>query len=170
MEHSVKLTSVSSAPLLVVRRRATLPELSKVVPEACGVVWTFIRRAQVASHGRNVAVYLNDKIDVIDMEVGVEVGADVGADRAGGEVTLSGTPAGTVATTTHVGPYTGLPGAHEAVRQWCKAGQHRLAGPNWEVYGHWSDDPAKLRTDVFYLLRADAMPPGSSTTTGRTRP
>jgi hypothetical protein len=24
---------------------------------------------------------------------------------------------------------------------------------SWELYGHWEDDPAKLRTDVFYLLR-----------------
>ncbi len=23
---------------------------------------------------------------------------------------------------------------------------------SWEVYGHWSEDPAQLRTDVFYLL------------------
>jgi len=159
MQYSVNLTSVTSSPLLVVRRRATLPELSKVLPEACGVVWTFIRRAQVASHGRNVAVYLNDKLDLMDLEVGVEVGVDVTADgAAGGEVTPSETPAGTVATTTHFGPYTGLAGAHEAVRQWCRDRQYRLAGPNWEVYGHWSDDPAKLRTDVFYLLSTDAMP------------
>jgi hypothetical protein len=38
-----------------------------------------------------------------------------------------------------------------------------LAGPNWEVYGHWQDewnsDPSKIRTDVFYLLVAD---PGSA--------
>jgi len=27
-----------------------------------------------------------------------------------------------------------------------------FAGPNWEIYGHWTDDPAQLRTDVFYLL------------------
>ena len=161
MLYSVSLTSVISAPLLVVRRRATLPELSKVVPEACGLVWTFIRRTQVASPGRNVAVYLNDNIDLIDLEVGVEVGADVAADgAAGGEVTLSKTPSGTVVTTTHFGSYTRLPGAHEAIRQWCKAHQHPLAGPNWEVYGHWSDDPAKLRTDVFYLLSTDANPAG----------
>jgi hypothetical protein len=35
-----------------------------------------------------------------------------------------------------------------------------LAGPNWEIYGHWLDewnnDPAKIRTDVFYLLQPDS--------------
>jgi hypothetical protein len=28
-----------------------------------------------------------------------------------------------------------------------------IALPFWEVYGDWSDDPAKLRTDVLYLLK-----------------
>ena len=26
------------------------------------------------------------------------------------------------------------------------------AGPAWEIYGDWTDDPAQLRTDVQYLL------------------
>jgi hypothetical protein len=34
-----------------------------------------------------------------------------------------------------------------------------LAGPNWEIYGHWKDewnnDPSKICTEVFYLLAAD---------------
>jgi len=31
-----------------------------------------------------------------------------------------------------------------------------MAGPRWEVYGHWSDNPATRRTDIFYLLTEDA--------------
>jgi hypothetical protein len=27
-----------------------------------------------------------------------------------------------------------------------------LAGPRWEVYGDWRDDPAELETEVYYLL------------------
>jgi hypothetical protein len=25
---------------------------------------------------------------------------------------------------------------------------------NWEVYGDWDDDPARRRTDVYFLLEA----------------
>lgn len=75
-------------------------------------------------------------------------------------MTLSATPAGTVATTAHLGLYTRLPEAHEAVRQWCSTHKHRLAGPNWEVYDHWSDNPEKVRTDVYYLLTTDAKSAG----------
>jgi hypothetical protein len=29
---------------------------------------------------------------------------------------------------------------------------------NWEIYGHWDDDPSKVRTDVFYFLDQEAKP------------
>jgi hypothetical protein len=42
------------------------------------------------------------------------------------------------------------------VKQWCRDHQHRLAGPSWEIYGHWQrdwdTDPSRIRTDVFWLL------------------
>ncbi|HEX4962175.1 MAG TPA: hypothetical protein VF173_15170 [Thermoanaerobaculia bacterium] len=54
--------------------------------------------------------------------------------------------------TVHYGPYERLGGAHDAVRHWCAEHKLALAGPLWELYGHWEEDPAKLRTDVFYLV------------------
>ena len=149
MPYEVRLMTVPGTALLVVRRRAPQSQLSVVVPEACGVVWEYIRRAHVASPGRNVAVYLNGKID---LEVGVEVGGDAMGE---GDVGLSATPAGLVVTTTHRGSYAGLSHAHQAVREWCEAQRRRASGPNWEVYGHWTDNLAELRTDVSYLLSAD---------------
>ncbi len=62
------------------------------------------------------------------------------------------TPAGVVATTVYMGPYDQMKPAHEAIHRWARENGRPLAGSSWEVYGHWSDDPAKLRTDIFYLL------------------
>ena len=63
---------------------------------------------------------------------------------------------GTVASVTHLGPYGGLGAAHQAIHDWCRANNHRTAGPSWEIYGHWKDewnaDPSQIRTDVFYLV------------------
>jgi len=28
-----------------------------------------------------------------------------------------------------------------------------VAGVTWEVYGDWHDDPAQVRTDVYFLLQ-----------------
>jgi effector-binding domain-containing protein len=27
-----------------------------------------------------------------------------------------------------------------------------LAGPRWEIYGHMSDDPAEIETEIHYLV------------------
>ena len=68
----------------------------------------------------------------------------------------SATPAGAVAWTTHLGPYAGLGAAHDAVHRWSAANGRKLAGPRWEVYGHWQEEwsssPSRIRTDVYYLL------------------
>jgi effector-binding domain-containing protein len=145
----VQLQQLNSVPLAVIRRQASPSELSRVVPECCGLVWNELR-AQQAQAGRNVAIYWDGGIR---LEVGVELRGPF-AER--GEVVRSATPAGTVAAATHFGPYSGLGGAHDAVRQWCKANNHSLMGPNWEIYGHWqpswNTDPSQIRTDVYYQL------------------
>ena len=153
MEYDIRLEHVGSHPLAVVRRRASTPELSRVVPDACGAVWNVVRSQQLTGAGRHVAVYL-------DCQINLEVGVEFDAPFAGyDEVIGSATPAGLVATTTHYGPYGLLHEAHEAIRLWCGNNGYTFAGPSWEIYGHWEDewnsDPTKIRTDVFYLLVAN---------------
>jgi effector-binding domain-containing protein len=153
MKYVIRLEQLNSRPLAVVRRHARLQELAKVVPDACGIVWGVLRTQQVTGAGRHVAVYLDDQIN---LEVGVELDAPFAGH---GEVVGSATPAGPVAVTTHYGPYGLLHEAHEAIRLWCGNNGYRLAGPNWEIYGHWKDewnsDPTKISTEVFYLLGSD---------------
>ena len=147
--YSIRLQDVPSIPLAVIRRQATAAELSKLVPECCGLVWAAVK-AQRTQAGRHVAIYWNGDIR---LEVGVELeGPFVEHDP----VIRSATPGGAAAVVTHFGPYGGLGAAHAAVRMWCEANGHRLAGPNWEIYGHWQQEwntnPALIRTDVFYQI------------------
>jgi effector-binding domain-containing protein len=149
--YSVQLQDLPGVPVAVIRRQATASELSKVVPECCGLVWNELR-AQKTPAGRHVAIYWSWSDD-IRLEVGVEAqGPFVEANS----VVRSATPSGRVATVTHVGPYHRLGVAHTAVQQWCAENGHRLAGPSWEIYGHWepewNDNPALIRTDVFYQI------------------
>ena len=76
-----------------------------------------------------------------------------------GNVVRSATPAGPTASVVHLGPYQQLGAAHKAIVDWCAAHNHQLAGPNWEIYGHWQDgwntDPSQIRTDVYYQLSPD---------------
>jgi effector-binding domain-containing protein len=147
--YAVRLQQLESTPIAVVRRRASAAELPRLVPECCGLVWTAVR-AQKTPAGRHVAIYWDA---TIRLEVGVELH---GPFAEQGEVVRSATPAGAAAAVTHLGPYSGLGAAHAAICDWCKAGNHRLAGPSWEIYGHWQsewdDDPSRIRTDIFYQL------------------
>lgn len=147
--HKVRLQHVESVPLAVVRRHVSAAELSRVVPEGCGLVWNALK-AQGIRGGRHVAIYW-------DGGIRLDVGAEVSGPFAEtGELVRSATPAGDVATVTHLGPYGGLGAAHAAIREWCRSEQRKPAGPNWEIYGHWLSEwdanPSQIRTDVFYLL------------------
>jgi effector-binding domain-containing protein len=145
----VQVRQLEPVPLVVIKRQARPADLSRLVPECCGLVWNAVR-AQELKGGRHVALYRDGSIR---LEVGVELS---GPFVEQGEVVRSATPAGAVASTTHFGPYGGLGAAHDAVRRWCQDHGHRLAGPSWEIYGHWeaawNDDPLRIRTDVCYLL------------------
>jgi effector-binding domain-containing protein len=145
----VQVAHLDSLPLAVVRRQARASELAKAVPELCGVVWSFVRAHRLRG-GRHVAIYWDG---TIRLEVGVEMSDPF---QNEGDVVQSATPAGRTASVVHFGPYHQLGVAHKAIRDWCAANDLPLAGPNWEIYGHWQDDwnadPSKVRTDVFYQL------------------
>jgi effector-binding domain-containing protein len=152
MQYPVIVQHVASQTTAVVRCRAKQADLAQVVPAGCGEVWAYARAAGLPRPGRHLALYL-------DGEINLEVGAEMDQPFTGNDrVVCSSTPAGLVATTVHLGPYHLLGGAHDAILKWCAANGHTLAGPSWEVYGHWTDDPAQLRTDVFYLLQAGTAP------------
>lgn len=151
----VRLARVAPQLTAVVRSIAPRHTLSTAVPAACGEVWNYMRAAQLPKPGRNVALYLDGRIT---FEAGAEV---TGPFPTSDRVVCSQTPGGLVATVTHVGPYNHLAAAHSAILAWCAAEGHALAGPNWEVYGHWTDDPSQLRTDVYYLLASQGGSPAS---------
>jgi effector-binding domain-containing protein len=152
--YAIRFEPLESIPVAVIRRDVGQGELSRVVPECCGLVWNALR-AQGARGGRHVAIYRDGGDSGIHVEVGAEVLVPFSEQ---GDVVRSATPAGLVAWTTHLGPYTELGAAHAAARQWCEKNGHATAGPNWEIYGHWKQEwdsnPSQIRTDVFYLLRS----------------
>ena len=144
----IRLEQVAPKPTAVVRRRASQDALSRVVPQACGEVWAFHKSSPLPGAGRHVALYL-------DCEINLEVGVEVAHPFAGSDtVFCSCTPGGLVAVAEHWGPYNKLGEAHSALLEWCAAQGHSLAGPSWEVYGHPDQDPSRILSEVYYLLRS----------------
>src|SRR5437773_8901718 len=69
MSSPVVLLTVSAIPVAVVRRFVKSFELSRAVPECCGLAWKAVR-AQNVKAGRNVAIYWDGSIR---LEAGVEL-------------------------------------------------------------------------------------------------
>jgi len=61
--------------------------------------------------------------------------------------------AGEAAVGVHVGSYDRMKETHDAIHAWRAANSRAFAGKSWEIYGDWSDDPAKLETTIVYLLK-----------------
>ena len=150
MPYEIKIHSVPWRQLAVVRRRLKWSELGEHLIPLLDRVYFKGRAGKVIQSGQNVFVYRDGTKEGVTVEVGVEVSnrfEDVD------DVVYSSTPFGEVASTLHVGPYSDLGGAHDAVRRWCEEHRRPQANVWWEVYGDWDDDPSKLQTEVFYLLQ-----------------
>ena len=81
----------------------------------------------------------------MELELGIPVGPDAGQS--------SGLPGGRAAVLRHVGPFSELRGACEALQEW--AGD-RAAGPFWESYvtnPREEPDSSRWSTEIFLPLR-----------------
>jgi effector-binding domain-containing protein len=146
MNPSVTIAYVTERPTAVVAATTTWRDFPSQWKPMLDQVYACLRRHDNPGQGCNVMLY---KDDVPHVEVGVELIAPCELDSP---VVRSVLPAGEVATTVHRGPYQELGVAHGAVTRWCAANGRSLAGPRWEIYGDWREDPAELETEVYYLL------------------
>jgi effector-binding domain-containing protein len=147
MSHEVQVVTTSPRLTAVVARATTWAEFPKLWMQLLDQVYAFLKTSEVQQTGHNVMLY---KDGVPNVEVGVEVS---GAFASDGPVISSTLPAGETAMTVHRGGYDRLGEAHDAIHAWCAANGHELAGPRWEIYGDWHEDPAQLETEVYWLLR-----------------
>jgi len=145
----VRTESASPRALAAVRAQTTRQQLGTDIVLLLDLVWPVLRE-QGVSTGHNVVVYYGGEAGRLTIEAGVEALTDF-TDR--GQVRHAATPPGEVAVATHYGEYSDLASAYAALDLWCRDTGRRPAGVSWEVYGDWEEDPAKRRTDVFFLLR-----------------
>ena len=150
VEYTVSVQTVAARPIAAVKARVPVGKVSATFKQYLDQVYA-ARAHGVQLDGQNIFLYraVSDPKGVVDAEFGVGAKAPF---TSVGSVVYSQVPAGEAATVTHWGDYAKLGNAHDAVVSWCQANGRRLSGTSWEVYGHWTGNPADQRTDVFYLL------------------
>ena len=136
--------------IAAVRHRTTFAALPREIRSYFDVVYAAVRDGAVKPSGHNVAIYRNASEHGVDVECGVRVATKF-ADM--GPIECRELPRGEAATTAHWGPYERLAEAHDRIAAWAAENGRALAGVVWEIYGDWHDDPARVRTDVYHLLK-----------------
>jgi effector-binding domain-containing protein len=149
--HTVEMVTVTACSTAVSRGVAKSWEEfpSRWKPMLDGV-WAFLRHNDLRTEGHNIMVYRSN-VPNLEFEVGVQVTRTF---EPAGAVVPSNLPHGRAAHTIHIGAYGALGEAHDAIARWCRTNGHAPSGTRWEVYGDWEEDPAKLQTDVYWLLES----------------
>lgn len=156
MGYEVTISEAAALHLAAIHDRATLKDLGQKIQLHVGTLLAYFKQTST-KFGRCVVVYWDSAgsqaMIVTESGVPIDVGWEVDAafPGDGASIAVVSTPAGRVATTTHIGPYVRLGEAHRAIAKWCTDHGHHVTGTSWEVYDHpRGDDPP--RTDVYYLL------------------
>lgn len=153
MDYDVKLTNTSATPTAVVTASTNWAEFPALWKTMLDEVWAVLREGDIRGVGHNVMLY---KDDTPNVEVGVQV---AGQFQPRGRVVRSTLPAGLAAMTVQPASPQGIAAAHQAVRQWCAAHGHELAGPRWEIYGDPGPDTGEFDTEVYWLIESAAPRP-----------
>ncbi len=149
--YEVRTEQAHPRALAAVRATTTRQQLGADIVRLLDLVWPVLREQGVGT-GHNVVVYHGGGADgTLTIEAGVET---LTAFSERGQVRAASTPPGAVATASHYGDYSQMAGAYAALEQWITANGRRAAGVTWEVYGDWDEDPAKVRTDIYFLLES----------------
>ncbi|HXQ46254.1 MAG TPA: GyrI-like domain-containing protein [Caulobacteraceae bacterium] len=148
MSYDVTVVDVAPTPLAAVRARTDRAGLGKEIPACLDQVYALVRARKTTGLGHNVVVYPAFDGSAIEILCGVQTPSPIAPE---GAVIAAESPAGRAATVAYFGPYDQMHPAHEAIHRWLGA-QGLKSDVSWEVYGDWSDDPATLRTDIYYRI------------------
>ena len=105
--------------------------------------------ALVPGHGHNFILYSNETNEGGTLLIGVLDRQPGGADP---DVKAAHVPGGRVITAAHMGDYGRMRETYDVLHAEVKAKALRRIWMSLEVYGDWSDEPAKVKTDLYLYL------------------
>jgi effector-binding domain-containing protein len=151
MGYDIEIKDVQAQPMLAIRTTSTPAELPGVFREIINEVWEYCRRIGITPSGPSFGIF-HEFGETVDVEAGFPVPPGTEGE---GRITAGEVPGGKVATAWHVGAYTKLGDAHQAMDDWIHGQGHGHGRPPREIY--WigpGDEPdsSKWRTEVQYPL------------------
>jgi effector-binding domain-containing protein len=138
--------------LLLIRRRIARSELTGMLAECFGKLFSYGQKAGLALAGWPLARYVATGPGLWTVEAAMPLASPA---QAQADMEPGSLPAGPVVVGIHAGPYEGLPDTHAAIEKWIEEHGWRSAGAPWESYvtdPAQHPDPADWRTEVHWPI------------------
>jgi AraC family transcriptional regulator len=150
VDYEIEVRELEPQPAVAIRETTTTKELGKVMPGLYPEVFTYLEKKGLQPAGPSFGVYHTFSEDRVDFHAGFPVGEPV---EGQGRIEAIELPGGRAAVTVHVGPYTTIGAAYEALDAFMHGQGHKQGAPPREVYvvGPGDEpDSSKWRTEVIY--------------------
>lgn len=151
LTYEIETRTVDEQQTAAVFDTVALADMSTFVGQAFADVAAYLTRWGAGPAGMPYGRFHVLREGWFEAEVGFPAITPVAGE---GRVEPSQLPGGTVAVTTHIGPYGDIGPAYEALAAWIAEHGGEPTGDPWEVYFSGpEEDPATIRTDVYAPYR-----------------
>jgi AraC family transcriptional regulator len=150
VDYEIEVKEIPEQHAVVIRETTTAKGLAQVFRNLYPEIGALLDRRGIEPAGPSFALYHSYSEDEVELEAGFPVAEMV---QGEGRIRSIRLPGGRAAVTVHVGPYTTLGDAHEAMDAFVHGREGEHAAPPREVYvvGPGEDpDSSKWRTEVIY--------------------
>ena len=161
MLYTFSVREIGPQPIVSIRERHPADQMPAFLGETFGSLFGRLHELGVPPVGAPFVIYHEFGSEAIDAEVCIPVGRIV---NDAIEVASRELPPTTVVRTVHVGPYTELGGAYDALTDWIRAHATEAAGPVRERYLNGPGDgvePAAYVTEVEMPIVAERIAVGA---------
>ncbi|MDQ3692708.1 MAG: GyrI-like domain-containing protein [Chloroflexota bacterium] len=144
----ISIKQLEPRPTAVIRTTVETPKLAAVFDDLFPATWQAVQEAGRTPAGPPFGRYFDYSDTMVDLEAGVPLDAPI---APAGRVTPSSLPGGEAVCLVHIGPYTTMGAAHDALEVWMAENGRHAAGPVWESYvtdPSGEPDSSKWRTEI----------------------
>ena len=152
MNYNCELKEQAAQPALSLRTRTPVQDLPQVIGRAYGAILQYLGELGEYPASAPFAAYYNMDMQDLDVELGFPVAKKL---PGKGEIKARQIPGGKFATCLHIGPYSEVGPAYEALSQWVKDNGYEAIGVSYEVYLNDPSQtpPHELRTQIMFPLK-----------------
>ena len=152
MSYQCQVQERSVQPTLVLRARVTVQDLPQTLGQAYGAIAQYLGELGEQPAGSPFTAYHNMDMQNLDVEIGFPISKKL---PGRGDIRASEIPGGEAATCLHVGPYSEIAPAYNALAQWMEENGYEPSGVAYEMYLNDPQQvpPQELQTQIVFPLK-----------------